>query len=201
MDNGARIDSIYSFLSGDDSDRTCKAIPEEACEEASKNYVLNVLNGAATKWAEQLAGLNLVLPWLLSTLGAPAYLPGLLMPVKQAGSLLPQLAVSGVIRKFSRRKWFWVGAGATQAVVLLLMIPAILTFAPLSAGLAIFGLLAIFSIASGVGSIAFQDVVGKTIPQGRRGRLLANRAMIGGGLTYRNWVGFANLDRENRARD
>ena len=33
-------------------------------------------------------------------------------------------------------------------------------------------------MASGAGSVAFQDVTGKTIPKGRRGRLLAHRAAV-----------------------
>jgi hypothetical protein len=93
------------------------------------------------------------------------------------------LAVSGQIRRLERRKWAWVGAGTTQAVALALMIPAALSLPPAGAGLAILALLALFSIASGVGSVAFQDVTGKTIPKGRRGHMLANRAAIGGALT------------------
>lgn len=45
------------------------------------------------------------------------------------------------------------------------------------------GALFIFSIASGVASVAFKDVMGKTIPKGNRGRLLATRATGGGILT------------------
>jgi len=43
--------------------------------------------------------------------------------------------------------------------------------------------LALFSVASGVGSVAFKDVLAKTIPKGKRGRLLAARATCGGLLT------------------
>lgn len=124
-----------------------------------------------------------MLPWLLSALGAPAVVAGYLLPIKQAGALLPQLAVAGRIRSARLRKWFWVGAGAIQAVALLAMIAAALSLEGWAAGLAIAGLMAVFSIASGVGSVAFQDVMGKTVPKGRRGRLLSNRAALGGGLT------------------
>ncbi len=178
------VEEVYSILSGDDdSDRACKAIPDDACKHEPKNYLLNVLNGSATKLAEQLAGPNLVLPWLLSVLNVPAFLIGFLMPVKQTGSLLPQLFVAGQIRKYKIRKWFWVSAGITQAVMLLLMVLSAAFFSPVLAGIAIVILLALFSIASGVGSVAFQDVAGKTIDKGVRGHMLANRATIGGVLT------------------
>ncbi|MDM7945290.1 MAG: MFS transporter [Oceanibaculum nanhaiense] len=184
------LDRAYAFLSGDDAaDRSCAAIPDSACTALPQNYLLNVANGACTKLAEQLASPGLVLPWVIGALGAPAFLVGLLQPVKQAGSLLPQLAVAGSIRRLARRKWAWVMAGATQAACLLLMIPAAILLPPLAAGIAIVALLALFSMASGVGSVAFQDVTGKTVPKGRRGRMLANRAAIGGALTLAAGIG------------
>jgi MFS family permease len=70
----------------------------------------------------------------------------------------------------------------TEAATLFLMAVAALILSPLAAGIAVVLLLAVFSIASGVGSVAFSDVMGKTVPKGRRGRLLAVRATSGGGL-------------------
>ncbi len=171
--------SIYEFITEDD-DNACEAIPESACEEAPGNFFLNAFNGACTKLAEQIASPSLVLPWLLSAAGAPASFSGFLVPVSRGGSLLPQLAVSARIRKFKVRKWFWVGAGVTQAVALLFMALAAVTFSDLSAGVIILLLLAIFSMASGVGSVSFKDVLAKTIPKGKRGTLLSVRAAIGG---------------------
>lgn len=171
----------YRILSGDDSDeRACAAIPDSACTRLPANYLLNVANGAATKLAEQIASPGLVLPWLMAAIGAPAMFATLFVPIKQIGSLLPQLAVAGAIRGVGRRKWVWAGAGITQAVMLALLAVAALTLSPVAAGGAAIVLFAIFCIASGAGSVAFQDVVGKTIPKGTRGRMLANRALVGG---------------------
>lgn len=179
-----RLDAAYRILSGDESDeRACEAIPDSACTNLPRNYLLNVANGACTKLAEQIGGPGLVLPWLLGALGTPAALIGLLMPVKQLGSLAPQLFVSGWIRQIARRKWVWTGAGLIQAVMLLLVALAAVKLPPVAAGVAVLGLLLVFSVASGAGSVAFQDLSGKTIPKGRRGRLLSNRAFIGGVLT------------------
>jgi predicted MFS family arabinose efflux permease len=183
-DAAALQDRAYAVLSGEDTtERACEAIPDGACTDVPRNYLLNVANGACTKLAEQLASPGLVLPWLLAALGAPAVIAGYLLPLKQAGSLLPQMAVAARIRGSARRKWWWAAAGATQAVCLLLMIPAALALPPVAAGIAVAALVLAFSVASGVGSVAFQDVQGKTVPKGRRGRLLANRATIGGALT------------------
>jgi len=148
-----RLDLAYRILSGDDSDeRACRAIPDSACTDLPRNYLLNVANGAATKLAEQLASPGLVLPWLLGAIGAPATLAGLLVPVKQSGSLLPQLAVAARIRAIPHRKWVWAAAGAIQAGLLVLIALAAVGLPALAAGIAIVGLFALFSIASGIGS-------------------------------------------------
>jgi hypothetical protein len=173
-----------AILAGEDSlDRVCRDIPEEACRETRRNYVLNVANGASTKLAEQVAGPNLIMVWLLQIIGAPVWMLGCLMPIKQAASLLPQLVASGQIRRLAVRKWVWVAAGLIQTVCLLLMIPFAALLTPVVAGAAILLLFVLFSAASGTASVAFQDVLGKTISKGHRGRLLASRALLGGLLT------------------
>jgi len=178
----ALAERAWDAMTGEEEDRACDAIPDAACREVPGNFVLNALNGASTKLAEQLASPGLVLPWMLGAVGAPSVLVGLLVPVRRAGALLPQLAVAGRIRAFPRRQGFWVAAGIVQAVALALMIPALLFLGPLGAGVAVVALLGVFSAASGVGSVAFKDVMAKTIPRGRRGRLLGVRATAGGML-------------------
>lgn len=187
---------LYGALTGDGpEERACQAIPESACTTLPQNYLLNLGNGACTKLAEQLASPGLTLPWMMTAIGVPASLVGFLSPIKQVGALLPQLAVAGRIRTMAKRKWAWTAAGIFQAQALLLIIPAAAFLPPVAAGLAILLLFALFSVASGAGSVAFQDVTGKTIPKGRRGRLLSHRAALGGlltliaGLGLRLWLG------------
>jgi hypothetical protein len=189
---------LYDIITRQEGDQACAELPEGACAKVPKNFFLNALNGSATKLAEQIASPSLVLPWFLSTLGAPTALAGLLVPVRRAGSLLPQLAIAGQIRRFQKRKWFWVGAGAVQAVSLLLMALLAPNLSALGAGLMVLLLLGLFSLASGVGSVSFKDVLAKTIPQGQRGTLLAARATIGGllalgaGILLRTYVAAEN---------
>jgi predicted MFS family arabinose efflux permease len=174
----------YAFLAGDDGDeRACEAIPEAACREVPRNYLLNLGNGASSKLAEQLAGHNLVLPWLLAGLGAPASVIAWLAPLRQAGTLAPQLLVSAQIRRLALRKWAWVGAGLVQAMLLAAIAAIAFGMEGARAGVLIVIAFGLFCVASGAGSVAFQDVLGKTIPKGRRGRLLSQRAAVGGALT------------------
>lgn len=188
-------EKLYALITEDSEIRVCEDLPEEACKELPRNYTLNILNGTGTKLAEQIISPGLTLPWILSFLGAPAFFSGLLVPVKNAGSLLPQLAISGKIRAFPIRKYFWVGAALFQAICMLLMGFVIFLDNSILAGWLIVGLLLLFSIASGVASVAFKDVVAKTIPKGTRGRMLALRASFGGilslvaGLTLYFYIG------------
>ncbi|HLS69283.1 MAG TPA: MFS transporter [Kiloniellales bacterium] len=193
---GDMSERLYGILTGDGpEDRACASIPEAACTAVPRNYLLNLANGACTKLAEQLASPGLTLPWMLAALGVPASLLAFLSPIKQVGSLLPQMAVAAQIRRLQRRKWAWVAAGVVQGLLLLAIIPAVVFLQPLAAGLVTLLLFTLFSMASGAGSVAFQDVTGKTIPRGRRGRLLAHRAALGGALTLitalglRFWLG------------
>jgi len=91
------MNRFYLLLSGEGEQRLCEAIPDQACREVPRNTSLNILNGACTKLAEQLASPGLVLTWLFGFLGAPPVMAGWLEPVKQTASLLPQLcrAASG----------------------------------------------------------------------------------------------------------
>lgn len=175
------LEKAYQILTIDD-DSACRDIPDSACHEAPGNFFLNAGNGALTKLAEQIASPGLVLPWLLSAMGAPASLSGFLVPLNRSGSLLPQLVVSSRIRKYGRRKYFWVASGYTQALSLLLMIPLTLFVGGLLGGVGVLLLLALFSIASGVASVSFKDVMAKTIPKGKRGTLLSIRGTVGGAL-------------------
>ena len=175
---------ILSILTGEDNtDRACKDIPETACRHSEHNYRMNLLNGSCSKLAEQVSGPNIVIPWLLTIIGAPAWSMGLVMPMKQAFSLIPQLFAAGYIRKLAVRKRVWTSAGVLQALCLMAMIPAGLLLSPIFGAVVILSLLAVFSIASGTASVAFQDVLGKTIDKGRRGGLLSARALVGGILT------------------
>ncbi|MCC5831281.1 MAG: MFS transporter [Phycisphaeraceae bacterium] len=186
-------DRAYELLSGDDDLRVCEPLDDAACREVPRGFLLNSGNGTCTKLAEQLASPGLVLAWLMGAIGAPVYLIGLLAPVRETGSLLPQLAIAGRIRGAAVRKWFWVGAGLVQGISLLGMVLAIGLGEGAAAGWMIIGCLAVFSIASGVGSVAFKDVTAKTIPKGRRGRLLAVRATTGGLLALLAGLGLRAL--------
>lgn len=177
-------ESIYTLVTDDSGEeRSCANIPDEACEDVPTGFVRNTLSGVFSKLAEQLASPGLILPWLLSAAGASSFFAGALVPLKDAGSLLPQLAVSGKIRALQKRKTPWVLAAIVQGVALLFMALAVSKTEGNVLGWLVVITLTVFSLASGVASVAYKDVLGKTIPKGKRGQLLALRTTAGGVLT------------------
>ncbi|MGD8621134.1 MAG: MFS transporter [Anaerolineales bacterium] len=180
LEGHSPMERRYAFITEDEQGDVCSDLPEEACSEAPQNFFLNALNGAFTKLGDQLGSPELVLPWLLDALGTPASITGFLSPIRRAGALLPQIVVSGRIREFAIRKWFWLFGGLFFSIAFVLMVPVSLFMQGTAAGLMILALLGIGSLSRGFSSVAFKDVLAKTIPPGRRGTLLAIRATVGG---------------------
>ena len=81
------------------------------------------INLAPANLRKEGAGFDLPMALgMLGAMGAPAVFVGLLLPLRQTGSLLPQLAISGYIRRYPIRKWFWVVAALVQVLMLLAII-------------------------------------------------------------------------------
>lgn len=159
----------YAILTNDDEGRICKDIPETACHDQPGNFLRHVVSLGATKTADGLADAKLVLAWLMGALGAPAYLIGFLVPVREAGALLPQLAIAGAIRARPIRKWIWAGGSVIQGLAVIGIGLAALFLEGVSAGWVIVGLLALAALARGACSVSYKDVLGKTVSKSTRG--------------------------------
>ncbi len=163
---------LYVIATGDDDERLCRDISDSQCREQPGNFVRQILAQWLSKVGDVLADPKIVLPWLIGAVGAPTYLVGMLVPVRESLALLPQTIVGGVIRRFAVRKWFWVCASVVEGLCILAM--ALLALAGLRgsvAGWSIMALLVCFSLARGVASIASKDTLGKTVAKGHRGRV------------------------------
>jgi len=177
------LDRLYAFLVEEEDARVCKDIPEEACTQVPGNFFKIGASHTLTKLADELSSAKTVLPWLLTSLGAPAFWIGFLVPIRESGSLLPQLLIAGAVRRRPRRKQVWVLGGILQAMALVGMATTALFLRGPIAGGSILGLLVFFSLARGLTSVASKDVTGKTIPKTRRGRLAGFTTALAGLLT------------------
>ncbi|TDR50378.1 hypothetical protein DFP85_12658 [Halomonas ventosae] len=174
---------LFEWLTGDEDSRMCRDIPDEACNEQPRNFFLHLVAALGNKLADELSSARLVLPWLLGVIGAPLWMVGLLVPIRESGALLPQLFVAGFIRLKPKRKWVWVLGGLLQAAAAaVLALLALFGSGAVGGGLVLAVLVAL-SLARGLSSIATKDVMGKTIAKQRRGTLMGWSGSVAGGVT------------------
>ncbi|MCC5854219.1 MAG: MFS transporter [Idiomarina sp.] len=174
---------LYRFLAEDEDARVCKDIPDEACDEQPRAFVLHLLALTLTKLGDSLVSARLVLPWMLTAAGAPAFFISLLVPLRESLSLLPQLFVAARMRARAIRKWFWVLGSLGQAFSLVAMAMGLWFNSGVVFAYWVVGWLIVFSLARGICSVASKDVLGKTISKSRRGRLTGLAASIAGFMT------------------
>jgi hypothetical protein len=153
-------------------------VPER---EVRRSFVLGVLNGAAFGFAEALIDPPLVLTWFVSQLTSSNLLTGLVAPMGDAGWFLPQIFVSARMQRMQRKMPNYARTVVIRTAVWLLLAAAVWQVDdPFLLLVSFFGLYAVARVASGLGGLAFFEVVGKTIPARRRGGFFAWRQLLGG---------------------
>jgi len=182
---------LYDLLTGDEDARVCRDIPDDACREQPRNFFIHIGSLIASKTGDRLSSPKLVLSWLFTSLGAPTFMLGLLVPIRESLSLIPQLFVARAIRRVGVRKWFWVAGSVVQGLAVAAMAAVALSLHGAPAGWSILGMLVVFSLARGVCSVAEKDVLGKTISKSRRGTVTGYASSVAGAITI--VVGFMAL--------
>lgn len=185
------MESLYERLAEDDEGRVCRDISEEACRETPGNFFRMLLANSLSNIADLLASAKTTLPWLLLHAGAPAWAISFLVPIRESGSMLPQMLIGAVVRRQAVRKWVWVGGGVVQGLSLMLMGWVVLVLQGTAVALAVILLLVVFSLARGACSVAYKDVLGKTVPKTRRGRLTGWISAVSGLVAFATgiWLG------------
>ncbi len=111
------------------------------------------------------------------------------------GIVVALVALGGWVRQRPLRKHVWLAGSLLQALSILGCAAAAAFLTGTAAGIAILGCVVAFSLARSLNSIASKDLVGKTIPKGRRGRLGGWAAGLSGFLTLGVGVWFAVRER------
>ena len=176
----ALIDDLYAKLVNEEDARVCREIPDAACREVPRNFFLLIASYVMTKLGDAVANPKTTLTWMMDAVGAPVALTGLLVPVRESGSLIPQLVIAAYVRRQPLRKWVWVTGSVLQALAVTAMAFAAWLLGGVAAGVVVVCCLGVFSLARGLSSVAAKDVLGKTIPKTRRGRVNGYSASIAG---------------------
>lgn len=145
--------------------------PGDPSPRSRRPFLLLLASLSLTKLGDLIASPKTTLAWLASAVGAPGWVLGYLVPIRESGAMVPQLLVGGWIRRRPLRKWVWVAGSLLQGVCVAGLAWVALALSGVTAGWAMLGLVACFSLARCLCSVAVKDVIGKTIVERRRGQL------------------------------
>ena len=164
-------ETVYEKLTNEEDARLCLDIDESACRESPQSFFLVLSSYLLTKLGDAIASPKTTLAWLVTAVGAPAFVLGFLVPIRESGSMIPQLFIGSAIRQLPVRKWVWVFGSAAQGLCIIGIALVALFLEGQAAGWAVLALISLFSLARGFCSVAAKDVLGKTIPKNKRGQL------------------------------
>lgn len=165
-----KSERVYSALIS----RTPEAeqeLAEEQRVDVARNGLRIVLASTLQSSGDQAIKSSTVLPWLFHALGVPSALAGLLVPIRESGSMLPQALLTPFILRFRYRKWIYITGALIQALSVAAMATTAALGSGLWAGVAILAALTVFSCGRALGSITSKDIQGRTVPKGERGQI------------------------------
>ncbi len=163
-------ENLYSLLLRRDAEAE-QALPADVRRDVPRNGLRLVAANALQSSGDQTVNASTVLPWLFEALGVPTALTGVLVPIRESGSMLPQAFLTPLVLRARHRKWVFVAGALVQAVAVSLMAATAALGSGLAAGLTIVALLAVFSLGRCLCSISSKDVQGRTVPKGNRGQI------------------------------
>ncbi|MEL6766930.1 MAG: MFS transporter [Pseudomonadota bacterium] len=174
--------ALYARLTGADE------MPGEA---EARNGLRHVAAQTLNKLADGLLDPKLVLSWLLGAMGAQGALIGALVPVREAGALLPQLALARVLQRLPGRKRFWAAGAAIQGLAAIAIALAALSLDGAAGGLAVVAALALLSVARAACSLSHKDAVADSVPKRRRGAVTGAGTSIAAAAVFAFGAGLA----------
>lgn len=172
--------TLYQRLNNEKGERVCKGITDDACKHVPKNYFLILLSNTFTKLGDTLSNPKTVLTWLMSYVNAPVYLISLIVPIRESGSMIPQVALADYVSSKTIKKWIWVFGSVLQFLSIASIGFIALCFEGTVAGWLIILAVILFSLSRSICSVSSKDVLGKTIPKTRRGKLKGYTVSVSG---------------------
>ncbi|HET7560601.1 MAG TPA: hypothetical protein VFK80_11630 [Limnochordia bacterium] len=148
-----------------------------------RNYLLGVGNGITFAISQAFYDPNTVLPVYLGLLGASNTLIGAMAAVTSAGWFLPQLFLASWYENSPDKLRFYRIASAIRVTMFFVFVATVFALAPrnptLAATLGVLAML-ICQLSGGMGGLAFNIVVAKTVPSHRRAGFYGTRQLWGG---------------------
>ena len=176
------FERLYYYLNKGDKQGVCTDITEDACKYVPRNFFLQIFSNMFIQLGDTLSNPKTVLTWLMSYVSAPVYLISLIVPLRESGSMVPQVFFAPFIRKRSIRKWLWIIGALLQFLAIGAIGIIVLNFKGVTAGWLIVTAVVLFSLSRSISSLSSKDIIGKTIPKTRRGRMKGYAVSVSGVL-------------------
>ena len=138
---------------------------------------------SANKLADILISAKTTLPALLISLGAPVWMIGWLVPIRESGALLPQAVIGILLRKIRARHTVWRVGIIIQVLAVLAMLLAGLVLEQANAGWVVLAALVILSLGRSICSLTVKDIEADIAQKGERGDLIGKASTLSGILT------------------
>lgn len=151
--------------------------------EHRRNFAFNVGDIAIWWFGMAFVSVSTILPVYVSHLTDSKILLGLIPAIVDMGWFLPQLFTAPIVSRLPRKKPMVLALGAMERLPFFAVAAVILLLAdaPHAVGLTVFFALLLWrSLASGLNATAWQELMAKVIPSGRRGRFFGTGQFFGG---------------------
>lgn len=146
-----------------------------------KNRLISGLS--LNKLADLLISAKTTLTALLVSVGAPVWMIGWLVPIRESGALLPQVLISVYLRNHAERHKVWRLGMFTQAFSVMGIIASVTLFSGFTAGMGVLLSLVILSIGRSACSLTVKDIEADVAKKGKRGNLIGIASTISGLVT------------------
>lgn len=188
------------------SDRSPEASALAASPDSDSNEIWNfrtlLSQGTFVNISYQFASANVVLPFIYLAVGAPVLFAGLILPIVQIANLVSPLVGAPLLRASPFRKWYLV-----LCVIIVAAAMSVIGLAAHSSEgkmwlVAVFLIVAgVVGISQGLSGMAFNDLIGRVLPQHRRSHLLFAQAGLAGVFTIVIAFGSQHLVEHTDALD
>jgi len=135
------------------------------------------------KLADLLISAKTTLTALLVSVGAPVWMIGWLVPIRESGALLPQVLISVYLRNYAERHKVWRLGMFIQAFSVMGIIASVTLFTGFTAGAGVLLSLVILSIGRSACSLTVKDIEADVAKKGKRGNLIGIASTISGLVT------------------
>ena len=135
------------------------------------------------KLADLLISAKTTLTALLVSVGAPVWMIGWLVPIRESGALLPQVLISVYLRNHAERHKVWRLGMFIQASSVMGIIASVTLFSGFTAGAGVLLSLIILSIGRSACSLTVKDIEADVAKKGKRGNLIGIASTISGLVT------------------